>query len=139
MKKISNAELISKYAVEFFKKRNSIEYNEALMEKLESRLKEVGAFDEACKFIEEEIREEEEQKAIDEACKKLFVVLKDFNIWKTAKLNELLREVEPVLMKDISFIGRLNLYEELMELPNYRDLDEREKIRIAMKLGSLSL
>ena len=42
-------------------------------------------------------------------------------------------------MKDTSYVGRLNLYEELMKLPNYKDLDEREKIRIAMKLGSLSL
>ena len=85
MEKISKAELISKYAMEFFKKRNSIEYDEVLIRELENKLKDMDAFEEARKFIEEEIREEEEQKAINEACKKLFEVLKDFNIWKTAK------------------------------------------------------
>lgn len=139
MEKISKAELISKYATELFKKRNSVEYNEELIKELENKLKDIDAFEEACKFIEKEIREEEEQKAIDEACKKLFVVLKDFNIWKTSKLKKELEAVKSTLMKDTSFIGRLNLYEELMKLPNYKDLNEREKIRIAMKLGSLSL
>lgn len=139
MEKIDKIKLISKYNVELFKKRNSMEYDERLIKEFEDKLREIGAFEEACKFVEEEIRDEEEQKAINEACKKLFDILKDFNIWKTTKLKELLKEVEPILKKDISFIGRLDLYEDLMKLPKYKDLEERDKIRIAMQIGSLSL
>ena len=139
MEKISKDDLISKYAIELFKKRNSVEYNEELIKELENKLKGIDAFEEACKFIEKEIREEEEQKAVDEACKKLFEVLKDFSMWKASKLKKEVEEVKSILMKDTSYVGRLNLYEELMKLPNYKDLNEREKIRIAMKLGSLNL
>ena len=139
MEKISKTRLISKYNVELFKKRNSMEYDERLIKELEDNLKEVGALDEARKFIEEEIREEEEQKIVNEACERLFDILKDFNIWKASKLKKELEAVKSTLMEDTSFIGRLNLYEKLIKLPNYKDLPEREKIRIAMKLGSLSL
>jgi len=135
---ISKRELIAKYDVELLKKRNNMSYNESLINSIEKQLKEMGALEEAIKFVNSNIEECRDFKEALSATDDLFNILKDFTMFRVGKFDKELERIKEVLKKqDEYYNARISLYERLLELPKYAKLDEEEKIKLAMKIGAL--
>ena len=135
---ISKRELIAKYDVELLKKRNNMSYNESLINSIEKQLKEIGALEEAIKFVNSNIEECRDFKEALSAADDLFNILKDFTMFRVGKFDKELVKIKEVLKKqDEYYSARISLYERLLELPKYAKLDEEEKIKLAMKIGAL--
>ena len=80
----------------------------------------------------------EKRVIADEAVEELLEVIKNFTIWDLGKYNNELEEFsEKIKNNDCFYSSRINLYKRALELPKYKDLDEYNKIRLAMKIGSL--
>ena len=105
-------------------------------------------FKKSCEFLsideKQEIYEKinkiisEKRIIADEAVEELLNIIKDFTIWDIGKYNYELSELtEKIRDNDYFYSTRLTLYKRIIEFPKYKDLDEDEKIKIAMKIGSL--
>ena len=81
---------------------------------------------------------DEKRVIADKAAEEFLNIIKNFTIWDFGKYNEKLNELtEKIKNNDCFYSTRVDLYERVLELPKYKDLDERDKIKIAMKIGSL--
>ena len=137
---ISKRELIAKYDVELLKKRNSKPYDETLISSLEQQLKEIGAFEEAVKFVKGNTEGGRDFKEALDATDDFFDILKNFTIFKVGKFDEELIKIKEVLKtQDEYYNARIGLYKRILELPRYARLDEEEKIKLAMKIGALDI
>ena len=106
-------------------------------------------FKEAVEFLREDgfpideellhLKEEDaNSKKASNAANSLLKILKEFNIWKIGKYDEELKSIKSTLQElDKGYVHRLLLFKELMRLPKYAEMDEDEKIRLAMKIGAL--
>lgn len=113
-------------------------YNESLINSIEKQLKEMGALEEAIKFVNSNIEECRDFKEALSATDDLFNILKDFTMFRVGKFDKELERIKEVLKKqDEYYNARISLYERLLELPKYAKLDEEEKIKLAMKIGAL--
>ena len=82
--------------------------------------------------------EDENSKKASNAAKSLLEILQEFNIWRIGKYDKELKDIKDTLQEfDKGYIHRLFLFKDLMELPKYAEMDEDEKIVIAMKIGAL--
>lgn len=131
-------ELISKYVLGQFNKREGYKYNSELLSNVEKELEERGYLEEAKEAVLKDIKEDEERKEVKASCTKLAEILEDFNVWKIGKFNKELKEIKDTLReKDSNYAGRITLFEQLMETPKFKELEEHKKIRVAMQLGAL--
>ena len=92
--------------------------------------------------IDEELlclkEKDENSKKASKAAELLLKILQEFNIWRIGKYDKELKDIKDTLREfDKSYIHRLFLFRDLMELPKYAEMDEDEKIMIAMKIGAL--
>ena len=108
-------------------------------------------FDEAVEFLRGEgfpvdrelgmLKEEDEEfKKALKASNDLFSILKDFTLLKVGKFDEELKGIKETLKEcDKLYVARTSLYKDLIELPKYKNLEEDEKIALAMKIGALDM
>lgn len=105
-------------------------------------------FKKSCEFLSTDEKQEiyekinkiisEKRTIADKAVEELLSIIKDFTIWDIGKYNNELSELtEKIRDNDYFYSTRLTLYKKIIEFPRYKDLDEDEKIKIAMKIGSL--
>lgn len=81
---------------------------------------------------------DENSKKASSAAKLLLKILQEFNIWRIGKYDNELKGIINTLQEfDKSYIHRLFLFKDLIKLPKYAEMDEDEKIIIAMKIGAL--
>ena len=131
-------ELISEYVLGQFNKREGYEYSSELLSNIEKELEERGYLEEAKGAVLKDIKEDEERKEVKASCTKLSEILEDFNVWKIGKFNKELKEIKDTLReKDSNYVGRIALFEQLIKIPKFRELEEHKKIRMAMQLGAL--
>ena len=131
-------ELIYEYVLGQFNKRQGYEYDSELLSNIEKELEERGYLEEAKGIVLKDIKEDKEREEVKNSCTKLEKILEDFNVWKIGKFNKELKEIKETLKeKDSTYIGRIILFEQLMEIPEFKELEEHQKIRVAMQLGAL--
>ena len=118
------------YTHEAARKRLGLSYDNELIVSLVEKLELEGTLEEANNLIKKEIEDEEKSQLANKASANLFEILKDFTIWKVGKFDEDLEKIKKVLKeKDELYSSRISLYEHLMELPKYKRMNERDKIR----------
>lgn len=128
------------YTHEVARERLGLSYDDGLINSLMEKLKSEGTLEEADNLIKKEIEDEKRSQLANKASAKLFEILKDFTIWEVGKFDEDLKEISKVLKEnDDLYSSRIFLYEQLMELPKYKKMDKRNKIRLAMQLGALDM
>ena len=131
-------ELIAKYVLGQFNKREGYKYNSELLSNVEKELEERGYLEEAKEAVLKDIKEDKERKEVKASCTKFAEILEDFNVWKIGKFNKELKEIKDTLReKDSNYVGRTALFEQLMKTPKFKELEAHKKIRIAMQLGAL--
>lgn len=137
MKK-ETSKLLSRYCIEVGKKRNNLPYDELLINSLESKLKSENLLTEAKGMIKLEDEFDNNFKESEKACNSLFEIIKNITIWNFSENKDRVKELKDIVRsKDKNYTNRISLYEKLIKLPQFKDLEETEKIRIAMKLGAL--
>lgn len=82
-------------------------------------------------------KDEKFEKAT-KASNELLKILKELTIWKIGKFDRQLEEIKETLKEnDSDYSARAFMFEELMSIPRYKKMDKLDKIKIAMKIGSL--
>jgi len=137
MKK-ETSKLLSSYCIEVGKKRNNLPYDETLINSLESKLESENLLTEAKEMIKLEDEFDNNFEESEKACNNLFEIIKNITIWNFSENKDKIKELKDIVRsKDKNYTNRISLYEKLIKLPQFKDLEETEKIRIAMKLGAL--
>ena len=119
--------------IESLKEEKTKEFNEAV----EFLRNEGFPVDKELELLKEE--DEEFKKAL-KVSNDLFNILKDFTLLKVGKFDEELKSIKEILKEcDKLYVARTSLYKDLIELPKYKNLEEDEKIALAMKIGALDM
>ena len=90
-------------------------------------------------LLEEELKQHrekaaEEQKIVDE----LVDIISNWSIWKPVVWEERISRVKKEIEdRDFFYNIRASVAQRVLELPRYKNLSEREKIKLIMRIGCM--